>query len=149
MKANKEQNQDQIHRITYLVFLLSPLIYLFILIILHFGVSPRKGNGITQNIIFLILIIYIFCISGNILLTYLVFIPLARKFEDKEVKLGINILIIANGSSVISVYGLILGILWWTGTGVVPFWLILPFIAFSLIHGYYLYKKYIIKKKME
>jgi len=149
MSEDQEQTHIQSQRVLYQLILISPLTYLLILILLQIDDSPKNTNNITYDFLFLILIIFLFCSAGNIILTYLVLIPIARNIKNQEEKLPINMLILLNGATVISTYSVILGVLWWSSTGNVPFYIVLPFIAFNITHGYYIYIKNLTFEKKE
>ena len=81
---------------------------------------------------------------GDLLITYKVLIPQSALVKESKVRFKFNFVALMVGGNAISVYGLIIGVLWWTQYSFIPFYLILPIMGFGIIHGYYFYSKYVI-----
>ena len=126
---------------------IAPIFYVLLLIWLQLKDIDRMNipSSIFENpLLNQILIAFIFVIVGDLFLTYKVLIPQTALVKEPKARFNMNFVILMAGGDAISVYGLIIGVLWWTQYWFIPFYLILPIIGFGIIHGYYLYSKYVI-----
>ena len=144
VSEKKEYNKSE--QIFYLVFIFAPLVYLLILLSLN-GPILYVGKDyeliFSNNLLALLIFVFIcFCVT-HIIITYIILIPFSHKQHNLEYPFYLNGLILAMGAEVIAVYGLIFGIFFWTIFDFVPFLFVFPFIGFAIIHGIYLYYKYI------
>ena len=144
----KENHQpSKIFQLDYILLVIAPVLYVLILIILQSIVLDEMvvpDNLFENTFLNFLLFVFILLSVGNILFTYLFIIPLARKEDDIKARASKNLVMLACGGDLIAVYGLILGILWWREYDFVPFLIIIPFFAASMIHRLYLYFKYIL-----
>ena len=151
MNENEESVRKLIRSNKRLFFIItysmSP-VYILILFVLQFSeeVLPYNYDNyfylFSTNLSFIILIFGIVSALA-IVFTYKYLIPYIQKCEDKSRILTLNLFLIVYGSTLIDVFGLIIGILGYSTYNVIDWFTIIPFIIVGSIYGIYLYRKVI------
>ncbi len=155
MNSNLEDSSKEINKQTskksyqfiYISLIISPIIYFLILLVLQIkvldeiNIPPSFFNNSILNLVLFVIILHSIAV---IIFTYKIVIPLALKEKTIEYRFNKNVLVLIFGVIAIATDGLILGVLWLNFYNIVPFFIVLPFMGFGIIHGYYLYSKYML-----
>ena len=151
MNENEESVRKLIRSNKRLLFIITysmPPVYFLILFVLQFSeeVLPYNYENyfylFSTNLSFIILIFGIVSALA-IVFTYKYLIPYIQKCEDKSRILTLNLFLIVYGSTLIDVFGLIIGILGYSTYNVIDWFTVIPFIIVGSIYGIYLYRKVI------
>lgn len=151
MDENEESIRKLIRSNKRLLFIITysmPPVYFLILFVLQFSeeVLPYNYENyfylFSTNLSFIILIFGIVSALA-IVFTYKYLIPYIQKCEDKSRILTLNLFLIVYGSTLIDVFGLIIGILGYSTYNVIDWFTVIPFIIVGSIYGIYLYRKVI------
>ena len=142
--------EERSGRILYIVILISPIVYLFIILILRFKSIDGFEGVITNNLVIvnLLVVLFLLCTIGNFLLIFKVVIPRFRNMDYPDRNIFQNIFILAYGGLLIATYGLFLGMISWAYSELILFFSAIFFIGVGAFFNVYLYFKYIKKKRL-
>ncbi len=139
-------------KLLYILTIIAPIMYILVLLILQINKLDEMNipaNFFSNNFLNSILLLFILLSFGSIIITYKWNIPLAQLEDNIDNRFFKNYLALNMGCSVIAVYGLMLGILWWAEYRFVPFYIVVPFIGGGMIHGFYLYSRYFLNDNIQ
>ena len=141
--------EERSGRIIYTVILISPIVYLFIILIPRFKSIDGFEGVITNNLVIVNLLVVLFslCTIGNFLLIFKVVIPRFRNMDYLDRKIPQNIFMLGYGGLLIATYGLFLGMISWTYSELILFFSAIFFIGVGAFFNLFLYFKYIKEKR--
>jgi len=132
----------------FMITYMMPLVIIVILVVFQYFKEALPYNYenyfylFSTNLSFIILIFGILS-SLAIVLTYKFLIPYIQKCEDRSRIIPLNIFLMAYGSSIINILGLLIGILGYFNYNIIDWFTIISFIIVGTIYGIYLHKKVI------
>ena len=141
--------EERSGRFIYII-LISPIVYLFIILIPRFKNIDGFEGVITNNLVIvnLLVVLFLLCTIGNFLLIFKVVIPRFRNMDYPDRKISQNVFILAYGGVLIATYGLILGMISWAYSELILFFSAILFIGVGAFFNVYLYFKYIKKNRL-
>jgi hypothetical protein len=133
--------------LNFLIIYMMPLTFIFILLVFQFinEASPYNPEYyfylFTTNLSFLIITFAILSLLA-ILLTYKLLIPYIQSCSDKTRIPTLKTFLITYGSTTISIFGLIIGLLGYFNYNLIDWFIVISFILVGTIYGVYLLRKY-------
>lgn len=127
---------------------ITPLTYIAILVVLQYVKGSLLYNYDNIFYLFSTYVSFIILIFGilsalAIVITYKFLIRYILKCEEKSRILSLNLFLIMFGSTIINLFGLIIGILGYSEYNVIDWFITIPFIIVGSIYGFYLHRKVI------
>jgi hypothetical protein len=147
-KTSEQMVLTRSRKYLILFVLIMPFLYLSLMIMLQIrsldeDILMLSDNDATFLINLTLMFIGITIVDN--LIVYFFFGKIFYEEKDPKEKFRWGLLIITIGGEATCIYGLLIGILYWEYTNLMPFYLILPFYIFGFCNSAYLYWRFFVR----